>query len=402
MGEGISFHFICRSRKAGSPRMVRLNYEGAVCLAPMVRVGSFPFRLTCLEYGADIVYTEEIIDKRMLLAQRVENAALGTVDMVDKSGKGTCFRSSRAVEGGRLVLQLGTADGQLALKAALQVADCIDAVDVNMGCPKPFSTTGGMGAALLDTPDVACEILRTLRRGLPADVGVSCKVRIQKTHEASVDFCRQMESCGIDAIAVHGRLRSHRPTDPAHWDEIRPICESLRIPVLANGDVFDHADVARICRATGARGVLVARGAMWNPSIFRAHKDGGPLEHCDVVRARFLRHAVDADNALINTKYCLNTIGGSVGGGRNLASPDGRFCTLAKNHGQLCAWYGVDPTPQDLPTHLVSDAYLATLGGGSGGGGEGPKAAARTATAADLGGPADSTSMPEAKRAKAQ
>jgi len=326
------------------------------------------------------------------VASRVENAALGTVDMVDKSGVTTCFRSSRATEGGRLVLQLGTADGQLALKAALLVADCIDAVDMNMGCPKPFSTTGGMGAALLDTPDVACDILKTLRRGLPEDVGVTCKVRILKTPEASVDFCRQMESCGIDAIAVHGRLRSHRPTDPALWEEIRPVCDALRIPVLANGDVFEHADVAGIRRATGARGVLVARGAMWNPSIFRAHKDGGPMDQCDVVRCKFLRHAVDTDNSLINTKFCLNTIGGSLASGRNLSSPDGRFCTLAKNLQQLCAWYGVDPAPQDLPTHLVSDAYLDSLGR--------PALPARTTDAADLH-RGDHDGAPEPKRAKA-
>jgi len=386
--------------------MVRLNYEGAVCLAPMVRVGSFPFRLTCLDYGADIVYTEEIIDKRLLVAQRVENPVLGTVDMVDKSGASTCFRSSRAQEGGRLVLQLGTADGQLALKAALQVADVIDAVDVNMGCPKPFSTTGGMGAALLDTPDVAAEILRTLRRGMPETVGVSCKVRIQRTPEATVDFCRQMESCGIDAIAVHGRLRTHRPTDPALWDEIRPVCESLRIPVLANGDVFGHHDVGSICERTGARGVLVARGAMWNPSIFRAAKDGGGMDPGDVVRAKFLRYAVDTDNHLTNTKFCLNTIGGSLSSNRSLAAPDGRFCTLAKNHAQLCAWYGVDPSAQDLPTDFVSDAYrahAAAHGEGKveeaegGKGGEGDASHRRTADGAALGVDAP----PDLKRARA-
>ncbi|RLN60180.1 hypothetical protein BBJ29_003372, partial [Phytophthora kernoviae] len=224
-------------------------YENKVCLSPMVRSGTLPLRLLSLRYGADLVYGEEIVDKRIISAVRVPNAVLDTVDFVSRNGDSVVFRTCPE-ETGKVVFQIGTADAVLALKAAEQVARDVAAVDINMGCPKHFSVQGGMGAALLRKPEVACDI-----------------------HE--------------------------RPHDKASWEALAPVVSALSVPVLANGDVFEYNDIDKLRQISGASSFLIARGALANPSIFR--KEGYlPI---DQVTQDYLKVSAEVDNVYQNTKY---------------------------------------------------------------------------------------------------
>ncbi|KAL8446250.1 hypothetical protein Emed_005205 [Eimeria media] len=189
-------------------------YENAWILAPMVRISTLPFRLESLKYGADLVYSEEIVDKKLLDSKRHINKDFNTIEYISRS-EGRCVFSTCEEEKGKVVLQLGTADASLALQAANVVMQDIAAVDVNMGCPKSFSVKGGMGAALLSNPDVAMDILKTLRRNVSCPV--TCKIRLLDTMEETVDFARKCESTGITAIAVHARKRHERPAHRANW-----------------------------------------------------------------------------------------------------------------------------------------------------------------------------------------
>ena len=124
-------------------------------------------------------------------------------------------------------------------------------------------------------------------------------------------------------MGVHGRLREQRPREPANWAGIRDVAEALDVPVLANGDVFEFADIARVKAETGAAAALVARGAQWNPSIFRA---GGFLPQ-EQVRRDYVRYCRDTENHVPNTKYVLREMmkaptwfkggGGSIGSGES-------------------------------------------------------------------------------------
>eukprot|EP00300_Choanocystis_sp_HF-7_P011541 c17506_g1_i2.p1 GENE.c17506_g1_i2~~c17506_g1_i2.p1 ORF type:complete len:157 (+),score=23.43 c17506_g1_i2:2-472(+) len=125
----------------------------------MVRVGTLPFRLLCLEYGADLVYTEEMIDKRLMKCERRENAELGCVDYVLKKESthkvlpsDLSFRCAPHLEKDRLVVQLGTNDPITALQAAQNVVNDCAVIDVNMGCPMKFSKQMGAGSELLKHP----------------------------------------------------------------------------------------------------------------------------------------------------------------------------------------------------------------------------------------------------------
>ncbi|XP_028333466.1 tRNA-dihydrouridine(20) synthase [NAD(P)+]-like isoform X2 [Physeter macrocephalus] len=214
-----------------------LCYHNKLILAPMVRVGTLPMRLLALDYGADIVYCEELIDLKMLQCKRVVNEALSTVDFVAPDNR-VVFRTCER-EQSRVVFQMGTSDAERALAVARLVENDVAGIDVNMGCPKEYSTKGGMGAALLSDPDKIEKILSTLVKGTQRPV--TCKIRVlpsvKISHlklEDTLSLVKRIERTGIAAIAVHGRKREERPQHPVSCEAIKAVAETLSIPVIAN------------------------------------------------------------------------------------------------------------------------------------------------------------------------
>ncbi|KAL7054642.1 hypothetical protein AAHC03_025909 [Spirometra sp. Aus1] len=287
-----------------APNLPYISFQRFV-LAPMVRVSTHPMRLLALRYGATYVYTEEIIDFKLLRTTRVENAKLGTVDFVHPDGT-VVFRTS-AEEKGKVILQLGTADAKRALEAAKRVEKDVAAIDVNMGCPKEYSIKGGMGAALLKKPEVVREILTTLVNNL--SIPVTCKIRIPDNLEDTIALAKVIESTGVAALAVHGRRRCDRPSDPNREDVIRAITGAIKTPVLASGGsksiIRLHEDIEFFRQLTGAAGVMIGRAAMWNPAIFsEPPKDHQPPSRFQLLR-EYIELAVKYDHHITGTKYCL-------------------------------------------------------------------------------------------------
>ncbi|XP_023517247.1 tRNA-dihydrouridine(20) synthase [NAD(P)+]-like isoform X2 [Cucurbita pepo subsp. pepo] len=251
-----------------------MDYENKLVLAPMVRVGTLPFRLLAAHYGADITYGEEIIDHKMIKCERRINEHVGAVDFVEKGTDNVVFRTC-SLEKNQVVFQMGTSNAVRALSAAQLVCQDVAAIDINMGCPKSFSISGGMGAALLKKPDLI--------------------------HDDTVELARRIETTGVSALAVHGRRVADRPRDPAKWSEIADVVAALSVPVIANGDIFEYEDFHHIKVATGASSVMVARGALWNASIFSA--DGKlPWEE---VKREYVRKSISWDNDIKSTKHTL-------------------------------------------------------------------------------------------------
>lgn len=265
-----------------------------------VRIGTLPMRLVALDYGADLVWSEELVDKRIIGSVRRHNPAAGTTDYI--KGKSMTFRTC-AAEKGRVILQLGTADADLALQAALTLKQDVAAVDVNCGCPKKFSVQGGMGAALLSNPENLEKILLKLvqHSGMP----VTCKIRLLETREKTIELVKMIASTGIKALTVHCRTKEQRSTEKANWEALSEIVEIVKsitdIPVIVNGDVFQWSDIDKVKKITHADSVMIARGAQWNPSAFRKE---GLLPFETVVRA-YIKKAIDLDNLFQNTKYVL-------------------------------------------------------------------------------------------------
>ncbi|XP_010960811.3 tRNA-dihydrouridine(20) synthase [NAD(P)+]-like isoform X1 [Camelus bactrianus] len=324
---------------------ISLCYHNKLILAPMVRVGTLPMRLLALDYGADIVYCEELIDLKMLQCKRVVNEVLSTVDFVAPDDR-VVFRTCER-EQSRVVFQMGTSDAERALAVARLVENDVAGIDVNMGCPKEYSTKGGMGAALLSDPDKIEKILSTLVKGTCRPV--TCKIRILPSLEDTLNLVKRIERTGIAAIAVHGRKREERPQHPVSCEVIKAIAETLSIPVIANGGSHDHIqgflDIEDFRQATAASSVMVARAAMWNPSIFL--KEGPqPLEE---VMQKYIRYAVQYDNHYTNTKYCLCQMLRE-----QLESPQGRLLHAAQSSREICEAFGLgafyEETTRELDT----------------------------------------------------
>ncbi|XP_037046073.1 tRNA-dihydrouridine(20) synthase [NAD(P)+]-like isoform X1 [Bradysia coprophila] len=278
-----------------------MDYRNKLILAPMVRVGTLPFRLLSSRYGADIVYTEELIDWKLLKTTRKINDILGTVDFVDETDGTIVFRTC-AEERQKVVLQMGTASAERALQVGKLVENDVAAIDINMGCPKEFSVKGGMGIALLNNAENAKKILKTLVDGLT--IPVTCKIRIFPDIERTISLVKEFEAIGISAIAVHGRTRQERPQHKVHADMIRKVAENLDIPVIANGgsnQIKTYDDIFKFKENSGTSSVMVARAAQWNPSIFQ----NGPLMPLDDVIKELLKLSIEFDNSPSNTKYCV-------------------------------------------------------------------------------------------------
>lgn len=297
-------------------------YKGAA-LAPMVRASTTPLRALALQYGADFVYTEELVDRSITLTTRVENSELGTIDYIKDTSQLSAKTQRKLAKEGRpclllrldptleistkkLVCQLGTGEPELALAAAKHVYRDMAAIDINMGCPKKFSVSGGMGSALLNDPDRAQRILRTLRTEIPRPI--SCKIRLLETTQKTLDFVEGMINAGANAVAIHARTVGHDATHKADWDTLKECLGLLRpkypnFPFLVNGDFYDRQELDDCLEATKASGVLLGRPALYNTSIFR--KLPLPLVDKSTVIQEYLQSAVRYDIHYKNTKYVI-------------------------------------------------------------------------------------------------
>ncbi|XP_040018325.2 tRNA-dihydrouridine(20) synthase [NAD(P)+]-like [Gasterosteus aculeatus] len=332
----------------------RLSFSNITALAPMVRVGTLPMRLLALDYGADVVYCEELIDIKMAKCQRVVNDVLETVDFVAPDER-VMFRTCER-EKGRVVFQMGTADPERALVVARLVEPDVAAIDVNMGCPKEYSTKGGMGAALLSDPDKIEAILRKLVAGV--SIPITCKIRILPSLDETVSLVQRIEQTGVAAVAVHGRLKDERPRHPLHLDYIQAAAGAVSIPVIANGGSLDlvktNKDIEDFRRTSGASSVMLARAAMWNASVFRA---GGPLP-LETVMEDYLKHAIRYNNHAFNTKYCLCQMLRD-----KVESPLGRRVQAAQTSAEISEALGLQEFYQQTQDKLQARRDAAHRGG---------------------------------------
>ena len=291
-------------------------FDGCVILAPMVRISKLPMRLLALDYGADFVFTEEIIDRRLIGCTVRRNESLQCTDFLEPDC--TLILRIHDCEKSKLFVQLGTACAENAVKAAKTVEPFCFGVDVNMGCPKSFSVSGGMGAALLSKPAVAEEIMSSLVSNC-LDLVVTCKIRLLPekgtTPEKGIEFMQMLESCGVRAITVHGRYPTERPKNQVHLDLIREYASVVNVPVIANGlsgsreDLGAFTNLGLIKKETGCSAVMVARNAMWNCSIFQCFsklKVGqfSPTDECSHdLKNYMLSEKITVAKELL--KYCI-------------------------------------------------------------------------------------------------
>uniref|UniRef100_A0A0K2VDE6 DUS-like FMN-binding domain-containing protein n=1 Tax=Lepeophtheirus salmonis TaxID=72036 RepID=A0A0K2VDE6_LEPSM len=163
----------------------------------------------------------------------------------------------------------------------MKVVKDVDGIDVNMGCPKPFSLKGGMGAALLSDPDKIKSILTHLVEAVGKQITVTCKIRILNDLEDTLNIVRLIQSTGVDALAVHGRTKDERPNHSVHTNIIQEVKKIATIPIIANGGSSNNRDlvanthegILSFWKESTADSVMIARAAEWNVSVFSKNRE---------------------------------------------------------------------------------------------------------------------------------
>ena len=223
-----------------------------VVLAPMAGVTDRPFRMLCRKFGAGLAASEMLTcDARLW-----------------DTPKSRHRRDHRGEPGPRAV-QIAGFDPQMMADAARRNVDAgAEIIDINMGCPAKKVCNRLSGSALMKDEDLVARILEAVVAAVTVPVTLKTRTGWDPSHKNGLRIARIAEDCGIQALAVHGRTRTDMFLGVAEHDTVRAIKSSVKIPVLANGDIDSPARAKEILLYTGCDGVMIGRAAQGRPWIF--------------------------------------------------------------------------------------------------------------------------------------
>jgi len=230
-----------------------LPLDNWLIMAPMAGITSLPFRLIVKRLGAGLVTTEMV-------------SAVG----LDLGQKRTLeYLKSRPDEKPLAVQIFGSNPCVMARAARIVMDSGADLIDINMGCPVKKVVKTGAGASLLRDPIKIAEIVSAVRQASSVPISVKIRAGWSRDRPVACEIAKVVEDCGADAVTVHPRFASDSFSGQADWALIGEVKTKVAIPVIGNGDVFEPLQAIEMRKKTGCDGVMIGRGAVKNPWIFR-------------------------------------------------------------------------------------------------------------------------------------
>ena len=258
-----------------------VEIQNPVVLAPMAGVTDLPFRLLCKEMDCGLLYTEMVSAKAILYGNKNTEALMQVTPNEHP-----------------IALQLFGSDPEVMGEIAKRVEERpFDIIDVNMGCPVPKVVNNGEGSALMKNPVLVGKIVEAMAKAVEKPVTVKIRAGFNDDSINAPEIAHVIEESGGAAVAVHGRTREQYYSGKADWDVIRRVKETVKIPVIGNGDILCAQDVVRMKEQTGCDGFMIGRGAQGNPWIFSemiTYEETGVLPErpsLEEIRDMMLRHA---------------------------------------------------------------------------------------------------------------
>ena len=234
-------------------RIGSVDLGGFAALAPMAGVADRAFRELCMAFGAGYCVSEMVSSKG--IAYHSKKSA----DLMEVSQK----------EHPCAVQIFGTEPQTMADAARFALQYQPDVIDINMGCPAPKISGSGSGAALMKDPALCGRIIAAVSSAVDLPVTVKIRSGFDSGHINAAEIAKIAEENGAAAITVHGRTRDQFYAPPVDYDIIRDVKRAVSIPVIGNGDVTDAASAKRLYEYTGVDYIMIGRGALGNPWIFR-------------------------------------------------------------------------------------------------------------------------------------
>lgn len=236
---------------------MKTTNQDVLYLAPMAGITDWPLRLLCYRMGADYACTEMV-------------SAIGY--MCAKPGNTTYQRLlEKHPDEKNTACQIFGKDPVVMAEAASRITELgrFTSIDINMGCPARKVTGGGEGSALLLNPDLAYKLMDAVKRSTYLPVTVKTRLGYDVDSMNAIELGRAAQSLKLSWICFHGRTRRQQYSGKADYSEIARLKNELSIPVIANGDVFKPDGAVRILAETGCDRLMIGRGAMGNPWLFR-------------------------------------------------------------------------------------------------------------------------------------
>ena len=249
----------------------QLTIQNPFFLAPLAGYTDLPFRILCRELGAGLCFSEMISCHGLTYQQKNTLAMLTTVP-----------------EEKPVAFQLFGNDPEIMGKAAAILSTYpFDIIDINMGCPVRKVIKKGSGAALMKDPSRAEAIIKAVVNNTHLPVTVKFRSGWNSDSIIADTFAKMAQDAGAAAVTVHGRTWSQAFGGQADWSVIAKVKQSVTIPVIGNGDILSYQDGLRMMQETGCDGVMIGRGALGNPWVF---KESGLPHTFDQRRAVIHRH----------------------------------------------------------------------------------------------------------------
>ena len=236
-------------------RFNNLEVEPPVFLAPMAGVSDYPYRQLVREMGVKLLYTE------MVSAKGYEYGNQRTKELIE-------FQKG---EEGKIAVQIFGEEADFLARAARDIEEeyNVDLIDINMGCPAKKIVKNGAGSALMKDLELAREIIEEVVQAVSIPVTVKMRSGWSDENINAVELAQIAEDAGAAAVAVHGRTRKQFYKGEADWDIIEDVSNSVKIPVIANGDIFSAEDAEAVLDKTGCEGMMIGRAAQGNPWVFK-------------------------------------------------------------------------------------------------------------------------------------
>ncbi|MEN6462194.1 MAG: tRNA dihydrouridine synthase DusB [Syntrophomonas sp.] len=231
----------------------KINISNRVFAAPLAGISDRAFRIIVKSFGCGLVFTEMVSDMGLVYSQEK------TRRLADTSG-----------EEPPVAVQIFGSQADPMVKAAL-IVEAMGAkiIDINMGCPTPKIVKSGEGAALLMDIPRSRQIIREVVRAVRVPVTVKMRKGWDENHITCLELARVAEEEGAAAVTLHPRTRAQFFSGRADWEMITRVKQELTIPVIGNGDIWSAQDALRMMETTGCDAVMIGRGGMGNPFIFR-------------------------------------------------------------------------------------------------------------------------------------